>query len=87
MGGDFSWKVKKLVLIGETKYDIAKVCDKYDFKDYTFADTLENAVDICAESAVNGDCVLLLTSASWDMFNSYEERGEIFKGYVRKLPE
>ncbi len=84
----FPGKVKKLVLIGETKYDIAKVCDKYDFKDYTFADTLENAVDICAESAVNGDCVLLSpASASWDMFNSYEERGEIFKDYVRKLPE
>ena len=84
----FTGRVKKLVLIGETKYDIAKVCDKFDFKDYTFADTLEKAIDICAENAVDGDCVLLSpASASWDMFNSYEERGEIFKDYVRKLPE
>ena len=84
----FAGKVKKLVLIGETKYDIAKVCDKFGFKDYIFADTLEKAIDVCAENAVCGDCVLLSpASASWDMFNSYEERGEIFKDYVRKLPE
>jgi UDP-N-acetylmuramoylalanine--D-glutamate ligase len=84
----FTGRVKKLVLIGETKYDIAKVCDKYGFKDYVFSDTLEKAIDICAENAVSGDCVLLSpASASWDMFNSYEERGKIFKDYVRKLPE
>ena len=51
------------------------------------ADTLEEAVDICVESAVPGDNILLSPAcASWDMFKNYEVRGQIFKEYVRSLP-
>ncbi|HAN51400.1 MAG TPA: UDP-N-acetylmuramoyl-L-alanine--D-glutamate ligase [Lachnospiraceae bacterium] len=84
----FPGKVKKLTLIGATAKQIAASCDKIGFKDYEFCETLEEAIDHCYRAAEKGDCVLLSPAcASWDMFKSYEERGEIFKDYVRKLPE
>jgi UDP-N-acetylmuramoylalanine--D-glutamate ligase len=84
----FPGKVKKLTLIGVTAKQIAASCDKIGFKDYEFCETLEEAIDHCYRAAEKGDCVLLSPAcASWDMFKSYEERGEIFKDYVRKLPE
>ena len=80
----FEGRVKKLVLIGVTAKKIAQCCDKYGFKDYCFADTFKEAVDICHNSAKEGDCVLLSPAcASWDMFESYEQRGEIFKEIVK----
>ena len=36
--------------------------------------------------AESGDVVLLSPAcASWDMFKSFEQRGELFKKYVRDL--
>ena len=82
----FEGRVKKLVLIGKTAEKIALCCDKHGFKDYVFADTFEEAVNICRETAKSGDCVLLSPAcASWDMFKSYEQRGEIFKEMVRSF--
>jgi len=82
----FEGRVKKLVLIGVTANKIAECCDKHGFKDYCFADTFENAIEICKETAEEGDCVLLSPAcASWDMFTSFEQRGEIFKETVNKF--
>ena len=82
----FDGRVKKLVLIGVTAKKIAQCCDKHNFKDYCFAETFEEAVDICRKTAESGDCVLLSPAcASWDMFKSFEQRGELFKKYVRDL--
>ena len=82
----FDGKVKKLVLIGETAGKIAKTCDRLGFADYVFAGSLKEAVDICHEVAESGDAVLLSPAcASWDMFKSYEERGDLFKEIVRGL--
>lgn len=84
--GTFPGRVKKLVLIGVTAKKIAECCDKHGFKDYEFADTLENAIEKCADSAVKGDCVLLSPAcASWDMFPNFEIRGDVFKDFVRKM--
>lgn len=84
----FKGKVKKLVLIGATSHKIARCCKEHGFYDFIFADTLEQAVTICADNAEPGDAVLLSPAcASWDMFRSYEERGKLFKQYVRKLPD
>lgn len=84
----FDGKVKKLVLIGQTREDIAKACDRCGFSDYVFADTFEEAIDICYANAVDGENVLLSPAcASWGMFPNFEERGRIFKEYVRNLPE
>lgn len=82
----FEGKVKLLVLLGATKEKIAKAAQSCGFDKYVFADTLEEAVKICAERAQSGDAVLLSPAcASWDMFPSYEVRGRMFKEYVRKL--
>ncbi len=84
----FDGKVKKLVLIGQTAKIIAQTAEKYDFHDYVFADSLEEAIDICYETAEEGEAVLLSPAcASWGMFPNYEVRGDIFKDYVRKLEE
>ncbi|MCR4842834.1 MAG: UDP-N-acetylmuramoyl-L-alanine--D-glutamate ligase [Eubacterium sp.] len=84
----FDGKVKKLVLLGQTAQQIAQTCDKYGFKDYCFADSLEEAIDICYAAAEDGECVLLSPAcASWGMFKNYEVRGDLFKEYVASLEE
>lgn len=86
--GAFDGKVKKLVLIGATAKKIAQTCERMGFTDYVFADSLQEAVDICHDTAVSGDAVLLSPAcASWDMFDSYEQRGQLFKEMVRALKE
>lgn len=84
----FDGKVKKLVLIGETKEKIADTARKHGFSDIVFADTLKEAIHICYENAESGDAVLLSPAcASWDMFKSYEQRGDMFKEIVTSLKE
>ncbi len=82
----FPGKVRLLVLLGQTKESIAKACEKVGFSSYVFAESLQEAVKICAENAKSGDCVLLSPAcASWGMFSCYQERGNIFKELVRAL--
>lgn len=84
----FDGKVKKLVLIGQTREKIAEEAEKCGFYDYVFADSLQEAVDICYENAENGDAVLLSPAcASWGMFPNYEVRGKMFKEMVHALKE
>lgn len=82
----FGGKVRYLVLIGQTREKIAETAKKCGFFDIIFAETLEEAVHICAEKANPGDAVLLSPAcASWGMFPNYEVRGKIFKEIVSKL--
>lgn len=82
----FSGTVKHLVLIGETAEQIAEAARKKGFLNLTFADSLQEAVRLAAGVAAEGDAVLLSPAcASWDMFKSYEQRGELFKEYVMSL--
>lgn len=82
----FDGKVKYLILIGETKDKIAKTARKCGFRDIIFAQTLKEAVEMSASKAQSGDAVLLSPAcASWGMFKNYEERGRMFKDYVRNL--
>ena len=82
----FGGKVKKLVLIGQTREKIAACAREHGFMDIVLCDSLEEAIDVCYENAVEGDAVLLSPAcASWGMFKNYEERGRIFKEYVRAL--
>ena len=82
----FGTKVRTLSLIGETREAIAECAKKHGFNAYTFADSLEEAIRQCYEAAKEGEVVLLSPAcASWDMFKSYEERGELFARYARKI--
>lgn len=82
----FDGKVKKLILIGQVKEKIAKECKNLNFERFELAENLESAVNICYENAKAGDCVLLSPAcASWGMFKDYEERGRLFKEYIKNL--
>lgn len=86
----FDGKVKKLVLIGQTREKIAACAVKCGFprEDIVFEDTFQAALDTCAREAVAGDAVLLSPAcASWGMFPDYEVRGRQFKEYVNDLEE
>ena len=84
----FDGKVKKLVLLGQTREKIAACARAHGFTDIVFADSLEEAVERCWEAAEPGDAVLLSPAcASWGMFDNYEQRGRMFKEYVRRLKE
>jgi UDP-N-acetylmuramoylalanine--D-glutamate ligase len=82
----FPGRVKFVAVIGAVKDKLKASLDKIGFKDYKVAESFEEAIELCYGNAEKGDCVLLSPAcASWDMFKSYEQRGEIFKAYVNKL--
>ena len=82
----FEGRVKWLVLLGATAQQIADTARRYGFDRIEFADSMEEAVQICAGRAEPGDAVLLSPAcASWGMFENYEQRGRIFKDLVHGL--
>ena len=88
--GDFIMKVKEkvryLILIGEAKKKIAVKARGLNYNSLIFADSLDEAVDIANSYSNIGDNVLLSPAcSSFDMFKSYEDRGEKFKEKVMSL--
>ena len=82
----FPKHVAKVYIIGETKDLIVAECEKFGFEAYATFDTLEEATLAAYQESEKGDCVLLSPAcASWDMFESYEQRGHIFKAFVNAL--
>lgn len=82
----FDGKVKKFVLLGQTKEKIAATARKLGFEEIILVETLEEAVKVCAEKAEPGEAVLLSPAcASWGMFKNFEERGDKFKEFVNAL--
>lgn len=82
----FDGKVKYLVLIGQTREKIKEAAERLGFTDCILCEDLEEAVKVCAEKACPGDAVLLSPAcASWGQFDNYEQRGRMFKEYVRSL--
>lgn len=82
----FDGKVKKLLLIGQTREKIAKEAEECGFTDIMLLDTFEDAVLTAAKFAEPGEAVLLSPAcASWGMFKNYEERGDKFKEIVNSL--
>lgn len=77
-------KVKTLILVGEAKERINR--ELGDFSECFLIGTFEEAVLIAYQKSRIGDTVLLSPGCpSFDMFDSYEERGEYFKEIVRKF--
>ncbi|MDO4474292.1 MAG: UDP-N-acetylmuramoyl-L-alanine--D-glutamate ligase [Eubacteriales bacterium] len=82
----FDGKVKKLILLGQTREKIAKEAIECGFTEILMADTFEEAVLTAAKLAKQGEAVLLSPAcASWGMFKNYEERGDKFKEIVNAL--
>lgn len=77
-------KVKTLILVGEAKERINR--DLGDFSETFLIGTFEEAVLIAYQKSRIGDVVLLSPGcSSFDMFDSFEERGDYFKEIVMKF--
>jgi UDP-N-acetylmuramoylalanine--D-glutamate ligase len=77
-------KVRKLVLIGEDAETIA--AELREFAPYERASDMKDAVARSFKAAEKGDVVLLAPAcASFDMFESFEHRGKVFKEEVKAI--
>ena len=92
-GSDFSEfadvvkkKVRTVVLLGEAADEIFNALKEKGFEEIYRESSFERAVYRASEAAQPGEVVLLSPAcASWDMFNNYEERGNLFKKLVASL--
>jgi UDP-N-acetylmuramoylalanine--D-glutamate ligase len=86
VGPLLSERAKGAILIGETREKIRAAWSL--FTPCTLADSLLEAVEMAAARAVAGDIVLLSPAcSSFDQFQNYEHRGEVFRHAVRGLRE
>ena len=76
-------KVTTLILFGENKFELAKFFKK---PKKIIATDLFDAVEKGLKNSLNGATLLFSPgTSSFDQFNSYSERGDKFKEYVKKL--
>ncbi|MBR2696904.1 MAG: UDP-N-acetylmuramoyl-L-alanine--D-glutamate ligase [Parasporobacterium sp.] len=84
----FNGIIKDMVLIGQTAEKIKETALKVGFTNLHMCEDLKEAVALSAELANEGDAVLLSPAcASWGQFKNYEQRGTLFKEYVRELED
>ncbi|HSE33199.1 MAG TPA: UDP-N-acetylmuramoyl-L-alanine--D-glutamate ligase [Pyrinomonadaceae bacterium] len=77
-------KVRKLVLVGEDAETIAR--ELGEFAPFENARDMNDAVRRSFSAAEKGDVVLLAPAcASFDMFESFEHRGKVFKSEISDL--
>ncbi|NLB51686.1 MAG: UDP-N-acetylmuramoyl-L-alanine--D-glutamate ligase [Syntrophomonadaceae bacterium] len=79
-------RVKDLILLGEAKDEIKTSVMTAGFKNIHEVEDLPEAVVKASKLAEKGDVVLLSPAcASWDMFDNYEQRGDMFCDIVHTL--
>jgi len=84
IGPLLSQRVKRAFLLGDTREKIRAAWSL--FTPCTVVDSLLEAVEQSAANAVPGDVVLLSPAcSSFDMFQNYQHRGEVFRQTVRRL--
>jgi len=86
LAGLIKEKVRVLILVGEAAPIIRKAVAEQGYRSYYLVDDYPSAVSLAHEAAFPGNIVLLSPAcASWDMFNNFEERGDLFKSLVMNL--
>ncbi len=84
--GAVEGKVRKLILIGEAAGNIGKRLE--DIVSVGYANSMDEAVLQASVVAETGETVLLSPAcASFDMFDSYGHRGDVFATAVRRLKD
>lgn len=79
-------KVRNLILVGEAAPAIRKAVENEGFNSFVETTDFEKAVGLARAKALPGDIVMLSPAcASWDMFNNFEERGDLFKTLVTAM--
>ncbi len=74
---------RQVVLFGEDRYKVAAAIGRR--VPLTMADDLAHAVSVAASRAQPGDAVVLSPAcASFDMFEEYQQRGEVFRQLVKE---
>ena len=82
----FEGRVKHLIVLGQVAGQIIETCKIYGYEHYDKVDSLLDAVLLANALAEPGDSVLLSPAcASWDMFDNFEQRGDLFKQIVKDL--
>ena len=77
----FSESLKAVYLFGESALELKAVLPQG-----ILVDTMLDALELATQSAVVGDVVVLSPAcASYDQFNNFEERGNIFKAKVNEI--
>lgn len=78
-------RVKSIYLIGAAA---EKIASDLAGADLHHAGDLETAVNLAVAEAVPGDVVLLSPAcASYDQFQDFEQRGQVFKEIVNEIPD
>lgn len=83
----FMKKVKLVVCYGETKKRIKDFCETNNFNRLV-TDNLESATNLAFVNSEKGDAILLSPAcASWDQFECFEDRGNLFKNTAKRIGE
>ena len=80
-------KVRHVVLLGEVEQQLKQMLDNNHYSAYPCVGTnFAQAVAVAVKNAQAGDVVMFSPAcASWDMFDNYEQRGDLFKQLVNDL--
>jgi UDP-N-acetylmuramoylalanine--D-glutamate ligase len=86
LGEALARKAKHVILVGADADLIGRAAQDAGFDSLTRAASMQEAVEIARSMARPGDVVVLTPAcASFDMFTSFEHRGQVFKDAVKSL--
>lgn len=82
----FGEKIKHLVVFGETAQIIKETASKFGYESVSVVSDLDEAVNTAFDNTDSGYAVLLSPAcASWDMYPSFEHRGDHFRECFENL--
>lgn len=78
-------KVKKVYCFGKEATNLYSLCQKYRIDACSF-ETMEQAITACNETSLPDEIILLSPAgSSFDLFEDYQHRGNIFKSFIKNI--